>query len=123
MRLAQFLEFLKDEAGDSLRAVEWYREGEAELIYIRDDLELGEMEERAEEIHEALTWDWTPPEAARIRELGDELATVSVRREAVLVHLPAGEEYGVVVGLEPEAARSLHRFVNDCRATLADLDA
>lgn len=122
MRLAQFLDHLKNRTGESLRAVEWYRDDEAELIYLREDLDQTAVQERAAEIHQSLTWDVEPSALSELDGLGDELATVSLREEAVLVHLPAGHNYGVVVSLDPDAARSLHGFVIECRETVLEVD-
>lgn len=122
MRLAKFLEFLKDRTGESLRAVEWYRDDDAELIYLRDDLDQAELQHRADDIHEFLTWDVDSSEMGDLQGLGEELASVSLREQAVLVHLPVSQKYGVVIGLEPEAARSLHGFVTECRETVFELD-
>lgn len=120
MQLAPFLEYLQDRAGDSLRAVEWYRADEAELVYLRDDLELADMQARADEIHELVTRERPPYAMPGIQQLGAKLATVNFYEEAVLLNFPLGENYGVVVGLEPGVARSLHGFIDDCRSTLDD---
>lgn len=120
MELAPFLEYLQQRAGDSLRAVEWYREDEAELIYLRDDLDVGEVQPRADEIHQRLIGGESLAEPQQLRELGPRLATINLHEEAVLINLPVGEQYGVVVGLEPEAARNLHDFVTDARTQLRD---
>lgn len=123
MQLASFLEFLQDQAGEALRGVAWYRDREAELIYLRDDLDLEAVQSRVTATHKALTWDLGPPTPTELDTLGAELATVSVRESAVLVHLPVEQRYGVVVGLEPDAVQSVHDFVGACRETLIDADS
>lgn len=120
MQLAQFLEFAQEGHGDTLRAVEWYRDDEAELIYLRDDLDLEEVQRRADEVHKNLTGVAESSEGQELDDLGDELATMSLRDDAVLVHLPVNPNYGVVFSLDTAAARSLHQFINECRETLIE---
>jgi len=96
------------------------RSENAELVYLRDDLELEDVKRRAAELHEALTWPGNPSEPGGLRDLGERLATVSIRENVVLVNLPVAEEYGVVASLEPEAAGNLRGLVGDCRAVMEE---
>lgn len=122
MHLAQFLEFLEDRAGDTLRAVNWYRGAESELIYVREDLDVETMDQRASHIHTQITGAPTASEPTDMIDLGDELATVNLYEEAVIVHLRVTADSGVVIGLDTIAARSLHDFIMDCRENLTGDD-
>ena len=75
---APFLEYLHQRAGDSLWAVEWYRGDEAELVYRRDNLDVGEVNLRAKEIHQRLIGGESLAEPQQLRELGPRLATRTV---------------------------------------------
>ena len=103
MELAPFIEYLQQRAGESLRAVEWYRGDEAELAYLRDDLDVGEVNPRAEEIHQRLIGGESLPEPEQLRDLGPRLATVNLHEEAVLINstsVPDPPQVETVAGCE-----------------------
>ena len=122
MQLAPLLDHLKTRAGESLRAVQWYRGDQTELIYVRDDLSVPDVVSRADAIHAQLTTKKPPQAEAEMATLGDRMATVNIYDEAFLINLPFGENYGVVIGLDPIVGRSLHEFVSGCRACLEEID-
>lgn len=114
MPQTRLVDFLQDRAGNYLRAVGWYEKKTVELGYLRRDLSRDVMQQRLEEVHEHITWSWNPPESATIQGLGAKRASLQVREQAVILHLPINTEKGVVVGLEPEAAGHLTTFIGDC---------
>lgn len=119
MKLAQFLEYLQGRAGDFLRAVEWYRDVESELVYLRDYLGHGAVQRRADEVHENFTWDVDVSGVDALVDLGKDLTSVNFREQAVL--FPVSHNDGVVVSLEPDPTRSIHRFVTECRDTAIEV--
>lgn len=118
MGLDAFVEFLEDEAGDSVRAAGWYQENEFEIVYLREDLDPDRAALVADELHEQLTWDWNPPARAVREYFGSQLASIGMYRDAVVLHLPSADGSGAVVTLDIEVARSLHGFIRECREAL-----
>jgi hypothetical protein len=59
------------------------------------------------------------PEASQNEEqsfpFGDLHATVRVFDDAIILHFPVAANQGVVVSLEPDAARQLTTFINRCQ--------
>ena len=120
--LDNLLEYLDDVAGSSLRAVGSYRGDAFELRYHRDDLEADKLYDRLEGIHEHVTWDWRPPDDRAITELGGKLASLQIREQAVILHLITGDDRGVLIGLDSDAARDLNAFVVECLDRVDDAD-
>lgn len=106
--------FVEQEAGPSLRAIAEYEQTEVELLYRRDDLPRDEITARVDTIHESIRWAWNPDESDVVRELGAKRATIQVRENAVIVHLPASDDHGYLIGLEPDAARNLTTSIGEC---------
>ena len=106
--------FLEQRAGDSLRAVAKYQNENVNLLYYREDLQQNTMLNRTKTIHDNITWDWNPEEDEVTSELGEKQATVQIREESVIIHLLEEENLGYIIGLEPDAARSLTTFVGAC---------
>ena len=122
MTVADFVAFLEARAGEALRAVVWYEGFQDEILYLRDDLDVVEMERRIEEVQHNVNWQQLAPDSSRLESLGDVLSTIIVREGAIIIHLPVGENAGFVFGLSPNIARSLHEFVVTCKEQVADLD-
>lgn len=122
MQLAPFLDNLQDRLGDSLRAVQWYREGETELIYLRDDLEMEQVIRRGEEALHRLSACSESLEEDLLGGVGEQLATISVRRRAFLLNFPIDDRAGVIVGIDADVGQSLQRFVDDARQMVVDVD-
>lgn len=118
MALDPFVEFLEDEAGDSVRAAGWYQEDEFEILYLREDLDSDLAQLVADELHEQLTWDWNPPSQAVREYFGSQMASIGMYRDSVVLHLPSADGSGAVVTLDIEVARNLHGFIQECREAL-----
>lgn len=104
-------EFLRRRAGDYLRGVVQYDDESFEIIYVRDGLDAAAFRERVEHIHTSIVERPTP-------EVGDDsfgkpYATLSVRERAVVLNLCWNETEGLLVGLEPDAARDLVAFIHE----------
>lgn len=110
----ELLEYLEQRAGESLRAVGQYQGEECDLQYLRDDLPRTATRDRLDALRANITWSWNPPEDASLKELGTKRATLQVREQAVILHLLLGNQRGILIGLEPEAARDLTSFITDC---------
>lgn len=110
----QLVQYLESRAGQSLRAVGRYGTDECTLDYLRDDLPRDRTRERLDAIRANITWTWNPPDDSSLAELGPKQASLQVREEVVVLHLLLEDKQGVLIGLEPEAARDLVSFITDC---------
>lgn len=110
----ELVEYLEDEAGSSLRAIGVYHGSDYELQHHRDDLDPEILVDRLRTIQANITWEWRPPDEGTIEELGKKIATLQVRKQAVILHLLVGKDHGIVIGLDPEAARNLNTFIIEC---------
>jgi hypothetical protein len=110
----ELLEYLEQRAGESLRAVGRYQREECDLQYLRDDLSRTATRERLDALRANITWSWNPPEDTSLEALGTKQATLQVREQTVILHLLLGDQQGILIGLEPEAARDLTSFITDC---------
>lgn len=122
MQLAPFLDHLEGRLGDSLRAVQWYRGEETELIYLREDLDMERVIRRGEEVHQRLSTSSETLGEDLMAELGDQLATISVREGAFLLNFPVGHRAGVIVGIDVDVGTTLHGFIGDAREVLVDVE-
>jgi hypothetical protein len=119
----ELVAYVKDVAGEYLRGVLAYDENGFDVLYIREDV----MEVRTDDpalsadlpvIHDlALAEERLP---AEVSAFGRFHATVRVFDDAVLIQLVSGENQGYGISLDPEAARQLNRFVQQCTAFLDD---
>ena len=116
------IEFLESRAGDSLRVVGRYNGETCTLEYVREDLPREEIRDRVDALRANITWSWNPPGHPTVEKLGTKQASLQVRKKAVILHLPLGEERGVLIGLEPEASRNLTTFITDCMSHVDGLN-
>ncbi|MFD1588528.1 hypothetical protein ACFR9U_16240 [Halorientalis brevis] len=110
----ELVSFVKQEAGNYARAVGKFEGIESELQYCRDDLNPATVTNRFELIHDNISWSWSPPEDELDEQLGQKRASLQVRENAVILHLPTGHDEGVLIALEPEAASNLTTFIGTC---------
>ncbi len=110
----ELVEFLRQRAGSSLSWVAAYEDGH-ETLYLHSTAETGETAVR--DIVSQLRGD--VPRTTAFSSPYDALkATVRVFEDAVVVHLPQGESCGVAAGFDPDAARILRGFIDDCERYL-----
>lgn len=122
MTVDAFMDHLREEAGSALRVVSWYAADDFGGLYVRDDLDREAVVERTRYLAQRLTGR---PDAARgspLENLGEERAMVQVREEAVILRFPVAADRGLVVTLDVDAARDLHRFVMACSERLEDAE-
>lgn len=113
------VDFLRDRAGEYLRAVVRYDRDSPELLYCRRDVGQVFSDGDVEGMVEALRRNSV--DSRRLDGLDDRgnlRCTVKVFDDAVELHFPHGPEAGTVVALEPAAATRLHTFVDDCHDNL-----
>ena len=106
--------FVKQQAGESLRAIAHYEQTDFDLLYHRDDLATETVTQRVATIHDNITWAWNPRDDDLAAELGKTHATLQVRDDAIIIHLLETHKEGYLIGLEPDAARNLTTFLNQC---------
>ena len=106
--------YLERRAGDSLRAVIRYTGSEFSLAYLRDDISKPKFLPRMEEVLLNITKSGPNRNRAITEEFGPLQASVHVREKGVFLHFPVEREKGIVVSLEPGAARQLSTFIREC---------
>ncbi|AHG05307.1 hypothetical protein HALDL1_11330 [Halobacterium sp. DL1] len=111
MTVESLVEYLQDRAGGHLRGVVRYDGSGFDVVYVRDGLDGDAFRARVSNIHESIVGQ---PAA----EIGDETfgkayATLSVRKHAVVLNFRREPRSGILVGLDPEAARQLVAFIHE----------
>ena len=104
-------EYLRTRAGDYLRGVVQYDDESFEIIYIRDGLDRDAFRKRVEHIHRNIVQ--RPAVETGDDSFGKPYATLSVREYAVVLNLRLTPTEGIIVGLEPDAARDLVSFIHE----------
>lgn len=107
---ASFYRFLDVTAGDYLRAVVRYERRSWAEVYRREDVGDETVAERAV----TRKCRRGPVDA----DADDPRCTVQVFDEAVLLDFPLSRRRGVLVSLDPNAARDLGSFVERCESRL-----
>lgn len=121
MARADLIEYARAEAGDLLRAVGEYHGSDRELLYLRDDLDRPAVNSRFGTIVTNIQWAWNP-NAQGLDELGEKIATVEIRETTVILHIRVDSDRGILIGLEPAAARQLTSFVGGCIEEISEID-
>lgn len=104
-------EYLQGRAGEYLRGVVRYDDESFEVIYVRDGLDLDAFRQRVELIYSSIVQ--RPQAETGENSFGKPYATLSVREYAVVLNLRWSPTEGILVGLEPEAARDLVAFIHE----------
>lgn len=104
-------EYLRQRAGDYLRGVVQYDDESFEVIYVRDGLDTDAFRQRVDHIHTNIVDRPTPKTGQE--SFGKPYATLSVREHAVVINLRWNSTEGLLVGLEPDAARDLVAFIHE----------
>lgn len=111
----QLLDYVQSRAGDYFRGLATYDDHDVTIKASRPDLDPGEMKDRAKELRLAIR----PQGSFKATEtLGKPRAIVQIRDHAVVLHFPIDANRGYLIGLEPEAARDLNEFIEECSSLI-----
>ena len=108
---APLTEFLRGRAGENLRGVIEYDGEGFEIHYMRDGLDADAFRRRVEYAYNRILQSQTTD--TELASYGKPYATLSVREYAVILNLRSTPTEGVIVGLEPDAARDLVSFIHE----------
>jgi hypothetical protein len=117
---SELVSVVKRQAGSHLRAIAEFDGIQSTLHFVRDDIDEAQIETRLELFHDINTWSWSPSEDKLAEELGPKRASLQLRQQAVIIHLPTGTDQGILIGLEPEAATDLTAFLKQCVEHIPD---
>lgn len=106
--------YVRQQAGESLRAVAVYDDSGFEMLHRREDLAEHVVTGRVQMVYGNITWDWNPDDDDLSEELGATQATLQVREEAIIIQLVTSETGGYLISLAPGAARNLTTFLKNC---------
>lgn len=115
---SQLVQFLEDRAGTLHRGTVRYEADGIEFLHLREDLSEDQLRDQIEGILARLRPEGTGEEDFAFVHLGSLEATVRVFEHAVILHFPTGRDHGVVVSLDPGAARELNTFIDECQQRL-----
>lgn len=118
MPVDDLVDYLQYRADDALRVISWYSDDDWGTLYVRDDLDRVEVEERIDFVATKLSTPGRNREEHPLAPLGEEQAMVQVRENAVIIRFSMEEEGGILVSLDTEVARDLHGFVVECSEKL-----
>ena len=111
--------FLREVAGDHLRAVIQYDETDHRVLYLREDLRADYAEGDRNEIVAALRR--ADPESdviGQLRRVGELHCTVRLYDGAVTIHVKQRANFGTFVTLDPAAAGQLTGFLSQLMRVL-----
>lgn len=117
MTTDHLVQYLQHRAGDTLRGTVEYEGNDVDILYLRDDVAEQRIRSEIDQMVSRMKPE-TSPQEDHAFPFGSLHGTVRMFDDAVLVHLPKQTEEGVVVALEPAAARTLHSFIEECEARL-----
>lgn len=120
MAVDDFLDHLQRQAGEALRVATWYTAEDFGMIYTRADLDREAVYRRAQSLSNRLMATDGHDQTNFMDELGEELAMVQVREDAVIVRFPLRNQKGVVVSMDIDVATDLHSFISECAEMLED---
>jgi len=111
--------FLRDIAGDNLRAVAQYDATDSRRLYLREDLSAAYDDQELDEIVAGLRAEDPQTDAIReMEEAGSLHCTVRLYDRSVTVHVKQRADFGTIVSLDPSAAGQLTSFVSELMRVL-----
>lgn len=116
----QVLRVLEERAGEGVRGAAHYEQDGLTFLYIREDLKNEAFRERARKIVSRARN--RSPLIEEGEGLGRRRAGLDLHEDAVLLHFILGKNSGLIVSLEPEIARQLRDFVEECNLALESPD-
>lgn len=111
------ISYLGTRASEYHRRTVQYDENDTDVLHLREDLEQQRLTSQIDRMLRRLRPESTPAEE-RSFPFGELNATVRLFDEAIILHFPRRKDQGVVVSLEPEAARDLNTFIGECERRL-----
>jgi hypothetical protein len=105
--------YLIERTQSSLRAVVRYDGASYTIGYVREDLSTAGTPDRLYEVLGNIVRGDASDDAMDA-EFGELRASVQVREGGLVVHMPTGEDAGVLVSLESDVAAQLDDFVAEC---------
>lgn len=111
--------FCRNKAGESLRGVYHYSDGEYEALYLRDDIAEQYTDEGLTDFFELVAEsEDTDTQQEEALHVGTHHATLRLYDDALLLQFPQGEDIGTLIALDPTAGRDISAFVVQCLETL-----
>lgn len=105
--------FLKDQAGDYLRGVAVYNADSYETVYVRDNVRTKRFESDVDRMIDRLRQESRAREQ-RSFPFDDLNGIVRSFGDGMVMHFPQAQERGTVITLDPEVARQLNTFMEQC---------
>lgn len=117
MGVSDLQDFLEERAGSLYRGMVRYDGDTTDVLYLRDDVREERMRSEIDRMLRRLRPESKSKETQSF-PFGQLYATVRSFEEAVIMHFPIGRDRGIVVSLEPGAAKSLNTFIRRCQQRL-----
>lgn len=115
----EFVEFLKERVGESLRAVIRYGPASYGIAYHRRDVANQYTSGEIASIVDGLRTERTDKGRQEHRySMGELASTIRCFDRGITLHLPTGAESGVLLMLDVESGDQLHGFVCECHGRL-----
>ncbi|MGB9987103.1 DUF7522 family protein [Salarchaeum japonicum] len=110
----ELVEFLREQAGDYLRAAIHYTEHDHDVLYIRDDVAGDYTDAELATFVDHYRTKSREQQPDRPFDLGHDHCTISVYDEAILFHFTLTTTVGTIITLAPEAGRDIVQFITHC---------
>lgn len=91
-----------------------YEEDDWSALYIRNDVATERLRDTVADIIERTREARALVREEDYEELGEKTATTEVHESGVILHFPQGDQRGIIISLDREAARRLTAFVSQC---------
>lgn len=112
----EFVQYLLEQGGGLLRTVARYTAEDSSVLFLREDVADEDAAQRLQAIIESSRAE--NARAGRLEHLHGEDGRLNcvVRsfERGVEMHFVTGDDEGVIVGFDPDAATNLHDFVGEC---------
>lgn len=116
----QFVTFLQQRAGQSLRAVRFYSQTGHRSLYARDDVQENISQTDIDQLVASARRELQDRADSQLEFTDGEMeATVRVFHDIVIVNLLSSGEYGLLLSLDKDIASRLHSFIHDCHSWLS----
>lgn len=114
-RTIELADFLEKRAGDNLRSVIHYDEGDYSIVYSRDDVWENYSEDGIESVVTELQMENI--ERAHQENLyvhGGLNCSIRCFENGVEFHFPHSAQAGAAVAMDPQTVEELYSFIGDC---------